>query len=138
MTVMAFTVVPLHNVSLPLGTRVPFGDDLVFQDTPEWVKADKAFLKYLAQHDKQSVLDSKHAFVAEYDANSIGEPDPEQRTVTNGEKQLTVQEAKTRLAALGNLAIWLRQPSPLCFTVSLHACMWPIPGEPRGTPKSGQ
>ena len=37
MTVMAFTVVPLHNVSLPVGTRVPFGDDLVFQDTPEWV-----------------------------------------------------------------------------------------------------
>ena len=77
---------------------------------------------------KQSVLNSKHAFVAEYEANAIGEPDPE-HIVKDGERQRSIQEAKTRLAVLGNLAIWLRQPSSLCFTVSLHACMWPIHGE---------
>ena len=120
---MAFTVVPLHNVSLPAGTRIPFGDDLVIQDTPQWVKEDKSFLNYLSHHDKQSVLDSKHAFVAEYEANAIGEPDPE-HLVKNGERQRTIQESTTHLAVLGNLAIWLRQPSSLCFTVSLHACMW--------------
>lgn len=125
---MSFTIVPLHNVNLPAGTRIPFGDDLVFEDTPKWVKGDQSFLKYLAEHDKQSVLDSKHAFVAEYEANSIGEPDPE-HTPRNGERQRTIQESKTRLAILGNLAIWLRQPSKLCFTVSLHACVWPIPGQ---------
>jgi len=118
---MAFTVVPLHNVSLTLGTRIPFGNDLVFQDTPAWVKEDRSFLKYLAEHDKQSVLDSKHAFVAEYEADSIGEPDPDHKP-KDGEPQRTIQAAKTRLAILGNLAVWLRQPSSLCFTVSLHAC----------------
>jgi hypothetical protein len=125
---MAFTLVPLHNVSLAAGTRIPFGDDLVFQDTPEWVKEDQSFLNFLSHHDKQSVIDSKQAFVAEYEAAAIGEPDPE-HIVKTGETQRTIQESKTRLAVLGNLAIWLRQPSPLCFTVSLHACMWTIPGQ---------
>jgi hypothetical protein len=125
---MSFTVVPLHNVSLGDGTRIPFGNDLVFQDTPAWVKEDKSFLKYLSEHDKQSVLVSQHAFVAEYEAGAIGEPDPE-HAVKKGERQRSIQESKTRMAILGNLAIWLRQPSRVCFTVSLHACMWPIPGQ---------
>jgi hypothetical protein len=130
---MSFTVVPLHNVNLPAGIRVPFGDDIVFHDTPKWVKDDNSFLKYLGEHDKQSVLHSKHSFVAEYEANSIGERDPE-HTPTAGEPQRTIQQAKTRLAVLGNLAIWLRQPSNLCFTVSLHACLWPIPGQTEKRP----
>jgi hypothetical protein len=120
---MAFTVVPLHNVELAAGTRIPFGNDLVFQDTPSWVKEDRSFLKYLGHHVEYSILNAHHAFVAEYEANSIGEPDPEQ-IVKDGEQQQTIQQAKTRLAIVGNFAIWLRQPSPVCFTVSLHACLW--------------
>ena len=121
---MAFTVVPLHNVDLTAGTLIPFGKDLSFQNNPQWVKGDKSFLKDLAHHDMQSVLNASHAFVAEYEANSIGEPDPEDSQKGEGERRRSIQEAKTRLAILGNLAIWLRQPTPLCFTVSLHACLW--------------
>lgn len=35
---MSFTVVPLHNLSLPLGTRIPFGADFTLQEIPPWVK----------------------------------------------------------------------------------------------------
>jgi hypothetical protein len=121
--VMSFTVVPLYNVNLTAGTRIPFGDGPVFQDNPEWVKTDTAFLNILSEHDKRSVLSANHAFVIEYEASSIGETDPEHQPAP-GEPPRTIQDAKTRLAMLANLAIWLRQPSPLCFTVSLHANMW--------------
>ena len=63
---MAFTVVPLHNVDLAAGTRIPFGNDLVFQDTPACVKEDRSFLKYLGHHVEYSILNAHHAFVAEY------------------------------------------------------------------------
>lgn len=125
---MAFTVVPLHNISLPAGIRIPFGNDLVFQETPSWVKDDKSFLKYLSHHDQRSVLDSENAFVADYEADSIGAPDPE-HLPRDGERQRSIQESRTRCAILANLATWLRQPSSLSFTVSLHACMWQIPGQ---------
>lgn len=122
---MAFTVVPLHNVSLPAGTSIPFGNDLIFQDNPQWVRDDQSFLKHLGFSDERSVLDGRHAFVAEYEAASIGEPDPQDtRKKEEGQRRRTIQQAKTRLAIFANLAIWLRQPTPLCFTVSLHACLW--------------
>jgi hypothetical protein len=122
---MAFTVIPLHNVKLPVGTSIPFGSDLTFQDNPQWVLQDQPFLKNLGLHDQQSVLNARHAFVAEYEAASIGEPDPEDtEKKEEGERRRSIQESKTRLAIFGNLAIWLRQPSPLCFTVSLHAVIW--------------
>jgi hypothetical protein len=121
---MAFTVVPLHNVSLPTGTSIPFGNDFTFQDLPPWVLQDQSFLKNLGFHNEKSVVQARHAFVAEYDATAIGEPDPEDtEPKEEGQRHRSIQEAKTRLALFGNLAIWLRQPSPLCFTTSLHAVL---------------
>ena len=72
---MSFTVVPLHNLSLPDGMRAEFGNGFILQDVPQWVK-DEPILKGLSRHDGQRVLDAKHALVAEYDAPSIGLPDP--------------------------------------------------------------
>lgn len=69
---MSFTVVPLFNLSLDPGTRAEFGDEFVFQDVPEWLK-NEPILKELSRHDRQSISDAKHAFVAEYEAAAIGE-----------------------------------------------------------------
>ncbi|MFB3777581.1 MAG: hypothetical protein ACE141_08210 [Bryobacteraceae bacterium] len=94
---MSFTVVPLHNLSLPSGTRAIFGNGFVFQDVPQWVK-NEPILKDLSRHDRQSVLDAKHALVAEYDAPSIGHPDPTWR----GKKPRGIQEAKREAAILAD------------------------------------
>jgi hypothetical protein len=48
---VSFTVVPLHNLDLPEGSRIPFGPKYTIQDIPEWVKKDEATLKDLARHD---------------------------------------------------------------------------------------
>lgn len=122
---MAFTVVPLHNLKLTPGTRIPFANGLVFQDLPNWVREEKFLDEYLSFHERHSVLKDDHALVAEYEASAIGEPDRSWK----GTPKKTIQESKSHWAMLANLAIWLRQPSKVCFTVTLHSLSWTIPGK---------
>lgn len=108
---------PLHNLSLPLGTQVEFGDGFILRDTPAWVKNDEGILGDINRNDRQATLAAKHALVAEYQAASIGEPDAK----WPGDKPKSIQELKFQSAMLANLAIWLRQPSTAHFTVCFHA-----------------
>jgi hypothetical protein len=127
---MAFTVVPLHNISLPAGTQIPFGNGFVFQDVPEWLKKDQGILNNLSFHDRESALGAKHALVAEYPSAAIGEPDPQWK----GKEPKPIQETQFQSVILANLALWFRQPSPVCFTVGFHALTWDVPGEPEKVP----
>jgi hypothetical protein len=122
---MSFTVVPLHSLNLPTGTTVPFGNGFVLQDVPEWVKEDKYILADIDRKDRQATLDARHALVAEYEAEAIGEPDPNWQ----GKKPKSIQDLKFQSAMLANLALWLRQPSRVCFTVGFHALSRSIPDQ---------
>src|SRR5216684_2508439 len=101
---MSFTVVPLHNLSLPAGTRAEFGDGFVLQDVPKWLK-DEPILNDLSRPDRQSTLDAKQALVAEYEAPSIGHPDPSWQ----GKEPKAIQALKFESAMLANFALWLKQ-----------------------------
>lgn len=127
---MSFTVVPLHNLTLPAGTKITFGDDFFLQDMPRWVKDDKEILDKVSFRDRQATLDARHAFVAEYDADSIGMPDLSWK----GDNPRSIQDSKTEKAILANLAIWLRQPSNVRFTSVFHALSRGIPGQDEGRP----
>jgi hypothetical protein len=120
---MSFTVVPLHNLNLPIGTRIPFGRKFVIQDVPEWLKKDSGFLEDIARHDRVSTLEAKQALVSEYEAASIGEPDPE----WTGHKPRGIQDLRFQSAMLANMAMWVVQPSTVCFTVGFHA-LTPLDG----------
>jgi hypothetical protein len=122
---VSFTVVPLHDLDLPAGTRIPFGNGFVLQDVPDWVKKDDGTLKDINRHDRQATLDAKHALVAEYEADSLGHPDPE----WPGKKAKSIQELRFQSAMLANLALWLRQPSTVRFTVCFHALSRPVPDQ---------
>ena len=113
---MAITVIPVHNLDLPVGTRIPIGTKFVLEDVPEWLKNDP-FLNDLCRHDRMSTLDVKHALVSEYPAAAIGEPDPEWK----GQQPRGIQDMRFESAMLANMAIWLIQPSKVCFTVGFHA-----------------
>ena len=121
---MSFTVVPIHNLDLAAGTQIPFGNGFVLGDVPEWLKKEP-ILKDLSRHDRQGVLDAKHAWVAEYEASAIGEPDPSWK----GKEPKSVQELKLESIYLANIALWLMQPTMACFTSSFHALSLAIPGE---------
>jgi hypothetical protein len=114
---VSFTVVPLHNLDLPEGSRIPFGAKFIIQDIPEWVKKDTGTLNDLARDDRRSVLRDKQALVSEYEAHSYGHPDPDWK----GTNPKGIQELRYQSAFLANVAIWLVQPSPLCFTAVFHA-----------------
>jgi Apea-like HEPN len=126
---MAFTVVPLHNLSLPFGTQIPFGAGFILKDVPDWVKKS-SLLNELSRHDRQSALDAKHALVAEYEAAAIGEPDRE----WTGKTPKSIQNVKFDSVMLANIALWLMQPSSVCFTVGFHALAWNVPGEKEKRP----
>lgn len=121
---MAFTVVPLHNLTLDAGTSAEFSAGFVFQDLPQWLK-DEPILKNLSRHDRKSFLSTTHALVAEYEAAAIGEPDRDWK----GQNPKSIQAVKSEAAILANVALWLRQPSTVCYTNVFHATSWPMPGE---------
>lgn len=121
---MAFTVVPIHNLTLPTGTQVQFGDTFVLRNTPEWLKTDEGVLRDLSAHDRRRTIDSQFALVAEYSANGIGDLDP---ASPKGSPQ-SIQRSKMVAALLVNLAFWIRQPSPVCLSVGFHGLIWRAPG----------
>jgi hypothetical protein len=110
------TVVPIHNVDLPSSTNVEFGGGLVLTATPEWVGRQK-LLELASMQDREAVKHSSHAFIVSYDAEALGELDPN----CTGTGPKSIQESKYELCILGNLALWLSKPSPVCFSVVIHA-----------------
>jgi hypothetical protein len=114
---VSFTVVPVHNLDLGVGCRLPFGSKFVLQDVPEWLKEDKQILTDIGRTDRDLTLAARHALVSEYDADSLGFPDPEWK----GAKARSIQKLRFQSAILANMAIWLVQPSQVCFTVGFHA-----------------
>jgi hypothetical protein len=83
------TVIPLHNLRLDPSLRWDFADGLVLSDLPTWVRTEP-MLKDLNKWDQQGIEDATHAFVATYEAASMGEPDP----AWKGPNPRSVQETK--------------------------------------------
>lgn len=110
------TVTPLHNLRLDREVRVEFADDLVLAALPDWIAKDSTVAD-MGQFGRQMLAEASHGFVVDYVAEGLGDPDP----ASTGSKAKSIQEAKSELAVLANLALWLSQPSPVCFTHVLHA-----------------
>jgi hypothetical protein len=111
-----YTVVPIHNVDLPESTSVDLGGGLRLSATPPWVRSQRLLERASAQ-DREAVRHASHAFIVSYEAAALGAPDPS----CTGIGPKSIQESKYELCVLGNLALWLAKPSPVCFTVVIHA-----------------
>jgi hypothetical protein len=116
---MAFTVIPLHNLDLPSGPPIVFGGGLVLDAVPEWLRKDN-WLNRFSALDREAVLQTKYALIAEYPAATIGENDP----TFQGGKPRSIQRTKAEAAGMANLALWIIQPSMACFTSIFHALCW--------------
>jgi hypothetical protein len=127
---MSFTVVPLHNLDLGSGARIPFGDGFILQDVPLWLRNDKQILADINRNDRDLIWATKHALVGDYEADTIGTPVPSRK----GSGVESIQEVKFQSAMLANLAIWLRQPAPVSFTVCFHALSRPVPDQSEPVP----
>jgi hypothetical protein len=67
---VAFTVAPLHNLSLPAGSRIPFGSKFAILDVPDWLRTDKGILADISRDDRMATLACRQALVSEYEAGS--------------------------------------------------------------------
>jgi len=114
---VAFTVAPLHNLSFPAGSIIPFGSKFVIQDVPDWLKQDKGILADINRHDRMATVTCTQALISEYDADSYGHPDPDWK----GQQPRGIQELRFQSAMLANMCIWMIVPSKVCFTVCFHA-----------------
>ena len=126
---MSFTIVPLHNLDLPADTRVEFGSGFVLQELPSWVK-DEPILRGLSRSDIEGVSAAKLALITEYPASAIGEPDLNWK----GKEPRSIQKIKSESAILASIALWLTQPSTVCYTLTFHAISWNVPGEENAQP----
>ena len=122
---MAFTVAPISPIFLSPGTSIRFGSDLVVCDTPDWLKTQPMLVE-IGTSNRESVRRTPHAFVAEYEARAIDEPDPSWKA----EEPRSIQDTKSEAISMANLALWLVKPTPLCFRLVLHAiCPFPMPAD---------
>jgi hypothetical protein len=109
------TVIPLHGIPEGLTGNVPFGDGFVLCPVPDWVRSD-SMLKSLNKHDQRRVQQASAAFCAKYQAEALGDPDPN----WTGPNPRAIQDSKYDAGVLANLALWLACPSGAGFTVVLH------------------
>jgi len=92
-----------------------FANGVIFGPMQDWAKCKEA-LDWLRGSERDRVLKSTFSFSVEYQAESLGHPDPE----WEGPKPRSMQDKAEELVMLANLAIWLACPSSVSFDVILH------------------
>jgi hypothetical protein len=117
-----FSVAPINHLTVEPDCSHHMGLGLALAPLPEWVRGDE-MMKRLSENDQQGIKEARHAFVAEYEAASLGDPDPN----WCGPKPKSIQDSKTELCILANLAFWLSRPSRACFTLVIHAPVFEAP-----------
>src|SRR5437870_3377231 len=110
------TVIPIHNVRLESVKTRAFSGGLVLSPLPAWVLGQTR-LNNLSANDREAIRRATHGFVFCYQADGPNRVDPDWK----GTAPKLLQDTKYEIAVLANLALWLSRPSPLCFTVVLHA-----------------
>ena len=93
-----------------------FANGVKLESLPEWIKTEKA-LKFLDWSRRETIR--KYAligFTVEYDAESLGDPDPDWK----GPKPRSKQEKAIEQILLANLSIWIAKPSKLSYDTILH------------------
>lgn len=109
------TCAPITSYWGPL-PPVEFANGVKLEAVPDWVRTEKA-LKFLGWSRRESIR--KHAvfgFTVEYEAQSLGDPDPD----WTGLKPRSKQEKAIEQIQLSNLSIWLAKPCRLSYDVILH------------------
>jgi hypothetical protein len=109
-------IAPIHNLALDTPEYFEFSRGVRLGPKATWVSKDP-ILKSFGVSDFQGVEDSKYEFMTEYYAEAWGSPDPNWK----GSGPRSIQDSQYESVALANLALWLSQPSPACFTLMIHA-----------------
>jgi hypothetical protein len=97
---------------------VPFSlaNSVILSSMPNWVREEE-IKKNVGMAGSEVLEDGQYALVREYEADSLGEPDPEWHKKPPRSKQSTAHEA----IQLADFALWLAKPSSIGFKLIIHA-----------------
>jgi hypothetical protein len=104
------TIAPVHyedHLEVPCN----LANGVVLSPSPDWLKKEE-ILKDLGLADRENLTRHQYALMKEYDANSLGEPDPE----WHGKTPRSKQDAALEMIQLADLALWLASPSSIGFS----------------------
>jgi Apea-like HEPN len=110
---------PIYDLRIDGSLRDPveFSGGVKLCKIPEWVKNEQ-FARSLNSRQRERLLKNvEFAFIAEYEAESFNDPDPEWK----GKGAVTKAGRKEALFAFANLALWLARPSAARFDFIIHA-----------------
>lgn len=91
-----------------LKEKIDLGSGLFLCEPPEWINSEE-INKKMSYSEKSLLEDSKCVFIKEYQANSLGDPDPN----WNGKSPRSKQDWILEDVSLVCLALWLINPSRL-------------------------
>jgi hypothetical protein len=114
------TIAPIHDYfdeALVLSQSFDFDEILSIESLPEFVK-EEGFTKLLSYYQRETLIKkTKLAFIAQYHATSLGDPDPHWQ----GNSIRSVQDTATEKIILSTIALWLTKPTTLInYGIVIH------------------
>lgn len=106
-----------YDPSQVLSTGIQFGQEITLGAVPEWTKEKKITEDLNARQREYVVGQATWAFTAEYDADSLGDPDP----TWKGDELRGKQDVVLERILLSNLALWISKPSRIGSELYVHA-----------------
>lgn len=114
--------IPKNGINFAKGVRL--------EKLPKWVRSEEA-IKDLHGSQRSEIRNYvKYGFRLDYDAASLGDPDPDYK----GEEPRSRQNKAVELFHLANLALWISKPTPIRLPTYLH---FDNPGDPKSIRDSG-
>ena len=103
-----------NKLSIPFS----FDNSLSLNFLPEWTKNNE-FTKHMSFYQREGIIkESKLAFLAEYDAESLGDSDS---TRTGQETSVcSKQDVAAEKITFANISLWIIMPSSLGYQMILH------------------
>lgn len=99
-----------------LTSPINFGESIRITQIPDWVRSSEMTKDMNCYQRDRVIGDGKLAFVAEYEAESLGDPDPSWK----GDEPRGKQEIVLERILLASLSVWLAKPSWIGGRLYIH------------------
>ena len=103
---------------------IDFAECVRLELLPEWVRSEEATKHLHASQRSEIKRYINYGFRLDYEATSLGEPDPDYK----GDEPRSKQDRAVELFNLANLALWVANPTPIRLPTYFH---FDMPNDPR-------
>jgi hypothetical protein len=109
---------------------IDFAEGMRIEILPDWVRSEEAVRHLHVSHRTKILRYVVYGFKLDYEAASLGDPDPDYL----GDEPRSKQNRAVELFNLANLALWIVKPNPISLPTFFH---FDRPGDPKSVRSSG-